>query len=1232
MPGYLKQLEVKDFKSYKGKKIIPFKKFTAVIGPNGCGKSNLMDAISFVLGEKTSNLRVKSVKELIHGAPIKRPVASTAYVTAHYMEEQDDGQEKEIIFHRKILGSGTEYRINGNTVTPKEYQEKLESIGILIKAKNFLVFQGAIESIAMKTPKERTGMFEKISSSGELATEYEAKKSTMTKTEEETNFSLNKKKGVTAEKKEAKAEKEEAEKYQKLKQDLSDAKLEAQLFKLYHAEIEINNIFQEVKGENKELERILSRKKTIEEHFKSKKAESAKLSREQALVEKKMNDKESELNRKRPMYIKAKEKRDHAVTKLEETRKSLAKTKEQQRRQQKEIEDVNRELEEVKKMAEQFEADFSEESEGQSLELMGTQMEEYLKLKEEAGKQGTALQMQLDKVNRDQKSDQEALEQCNYRKNELLARQKHLEDKKRSLRERLTQLDDYIKTNVDSVNKHRGDYEDIERRVRTAQTQCREMEDLLSTVQNELNEAKTDKHASARQVRKAEILESMTKLFPGVHGRLVDLCEPVHKRYAIAITKVLGKNMDAVVTDTEQTARDCIQYNKEQRGEPITFLPLDSIQTRPINEQLRQLGGTAKLVIDVIHFKPPTIKKALQYACGNAIVCDNMEEARKFAFSGSERRKTVSLDGTMFERSGVMSGGLSDIRAKAKRWDQKHVDSLKRRRDKYVADIKELQRERRKEADLSAMKSQIDGLENRLKFAKKDKETTEGQGLRNCVKEMETNAVAIDELEPDFEKYQRQIKGREKEIRKLADRLNAVQDEIFAEFCVTIGVENIRQYEEKQLKAVQEKQEKKLEFTKQQSRLNNQLEYLTSRDYQAHLKKLEKSITAEEKEIEKLRNIEKDHLEEIDQDTSELDRLRLEFGATKNKIEEKESEIKEIRKSLTANAKEESTLQKKVTSKERQLEEKLADRHNFFQQCKLEDIKLPLKKGSLNDISDQTSSSHTDEDTDGNESLGSSQIARRIYEKESHIEVDFHKLPRKFKELSDAKEIKSTLQEIESRNSKLEATLSRIAAPNMKAMDKLDDVQARLKETSNEFESIRKRARKAKMEFEAVKKQRYDRFMNSFEHVSNKIDDIYKELSNNPSAQAFLGAENNEEPYLEGIGYNCVAPGKRFRPMDNLSGGEKTVAALALLFAIHSYQPAPFFVLDEIDAALDNTNINRVARYIKEQTHKNFQCIVISLKEEFYCKADALVGITLEPDMDCTTTKVFSLDLTQYPE
>merc|ERR1740133_381282 len=108
--------------------------------------------------------------------------------------------------------------------------------------------------------------------------------------------------------------------------------------------------------------------------------------------------------------------------------------------------------------------------------------------------------------------------------------------------------------------------------------------------------------------------------------------------------------------------------------------------------------------------------------------------------------------------------------------------------------------------------------------------------------------------------------------------------------------------------------------------------------------------------------------------------------------------------------------------------------------------------------------------------------------------------------------------------------------------------------------------------------------------------------------KAYLSLENTEEPYLHGTQYTAMPPAKRFRDMDQMSGGKKTVAALALLFAIHSYHPAPFFVLDEVDAALDNVNVTKVSNYIRQRAHKDgLQCLVISLKDTFYTKADGLV-------------------------
>uniref|UniRef100_A0A8C5RUK3 RecF/RecN/SMC N-terminal domain-containing protein n=1 Tax=Laticauda laticaudata TaxID=8630 RepID=A0A8C5RUK3_LATLA len=199
--GYLKLLLVENFKSWQGQQCIgPFKKFTCIIGPNGSGKSNIMDALSFVMGEKTSNLRVKHIQELIHGAHVGKPVSSSGRVTMVYVEE--NGEEKR--FSRIIRGSGSEFLINDTTVNRSMYTKALAEIGIIARAKNCLVYQ-----VNICKPKERTQLFEQISTSGELATEYTEKKRDLQKAEEDAQFSYNKKKNVAAECKCAKLEKEE---------------------------------------------------------------------------------------------------------------------------------------------------------------------------------------------------------------------------------------------------------------------------------------------------------------------------------------------------------------------------------------------------------------------------------------------------------------------------------------------------------------------------------------------------------------------------------------------------------------------------------------------------------------------------------------------------------------------------------------------------------------------------------------------------------------------------------------------------------------------------------------------------------------------------------------------------------------------------------------------------------------------------------------------------------------
>ncbi len=232
------------------------------------------------------------------------------------------------------------------------------------------------------------------------------------------------------------------------------------------------------------------------------------------------------------------------------------------------------------------------------------------------------------------------------------------------------------------------------------------------------------------------------------------------------------------------------------------------------------------------------------------------------------------------------------------------------------------------------------------------------------------------------------------------------------------------------------------------------------------------------------------------------------------------------------------SIQKQLNALENKLEQKRAERHSLLKSCKMDGIAIPMSKGSIDDVDDGGpggESSQMDDVGDvsssqRNASSSSSQPSQVMYAKEAKIVVNYDQLPDQYKDLDDDGDIAKAEKAMAKEIADLQKTLDRIQAPNMKALAKLDAAREKFQETNEEFEAARKKARKAKQAFERVKKERFDKFMDCFEHVSNEIDRTYKALARNQGAQAFLGPENPEEPYLDGINYNCVAPGKRFQP------------------------------------------------------------------------------------------------------
>ncbi|KYO44782.1 structural maintenance of chromosomes protein 1A isoform A [Alligator mississippiensis] len=1220
--GYLKLLTMENFKSWRGRQSVgPFMRFTCVIGPNGSGKSNLMDALSFVMGERTANLRVKNIQELIHGAHVGKPVSSVASVKMVYCEE--NGKEK--TFARIIQGSSSEFLFNDKPVSQSVYTAELEKIGIIVKARNCLVFQGEVESIAMKKPKERTQLFEQISNSRGLTEEYEKKKKKMQQADQDTQFNFNQKKNAAAERKHAKLENEEAERYQMLLGELKENRIQLQLFQLYHNEKKIEFLQNKLDEKNTEIRSKKDSLSNAEDTFKAKKKVCGILNRDQQSIEKKMKTVEASLSQKRPRYIKAKENTSHQIKKVDMAKKCLKDNEKQYGAQKQGIQEMEIELADIETAWATFKKKVEEEmvQRGTDIELEESQLDRYKQLKELVRKKVATLMQQLEKLQWEQKADQEKMALDQRKQKEIEESIKQVEEQIEDHKKRIEKLEEYTKACTDSLTEKRKQEETLTAEIENSRIRMAEVNEELNKLYDELQNARIDYHEGKRQQMRAEILESLKRLYPdSVFGRLLDLCHPIHKKYQLAVTKVFGSYMNAIVVTTEKIARNCIRFLKEERVEPETFLALDYLDIKPINEKLRELKGS-KMMIDVVQTPLASLKKVLQFVCGNSLVCETIKEAKQIAFDGPLRLKTVALDGTLFLKSGVISGGSSDLRFKARRWDEKDINKMKEKRDNLANELKELMKIRRKETDLKQLQAQCQGTQTRLKYSQSELEILKKKQLANFYKEKSKLESELVNIKSECAMLNEGLAQRVRKMEEFQKKINEVEDSIFQEFCEEIGVENIRVYEQEHVKQQEEIDRKRLEFENQKTRLSIQLEFSRGQ-LQKQINKisaLKEAVHKDEAEIVNLKKDEEKCLLMVNEVMEEQQHLKDRLMTQKSEVTKAQSEIEEARKILLALNKEAGKLQREATAIEASLEQKRLGRHNRLLECKVQDLRIDLLWGSLDEVSEIELGSE----------IESTQMTADIYEREGAIQIDYSGLAEDLKDLQSDGEIEAHLKQLQQQAASKENILLRTAAPNLRALNKLQIVKDKFQESVDAFEASRKEARLCRHGFEQVKKRRYELFRKCFEHVSVAIDQIYKKLCRNSSAQAFLCPENPEEPYLGGISYNCVAPGKRFMPMDNLSGGEKTMAALALMFAIHSFCPAPFLILDEVDAALDNTNIGKVSSFIKEQAQEQFQMIVISLKEEFYSRADALIGVCPEQD-DFMFSRVFTLDLTAYSD
>ena len=1178
-----------------------------------------MDAISFVLRCKTEITRSKRLKELVHRGPT---AGRGTYVKLDFVKE--DGEHVE--FMRSITSSGSsEFYVNGQKKSKKEYDSALEELDILVKTQNFLVFQGNVQNIASQSPKELTHLIEEVSSSGQYRGEYDQLKKDKDEAEEAAVINYHRRKTCSRESRQYKAQKDEALFFQKLVDKQAETQLQNVLFQLFYIERDLKKHQKVLETEKGKFDNETRIQEEVHEKIAEIKKERGRVQKQILKVESQAAKNRKEIEKVDPETSKLGGKASHAKKKIQTFEERLEKLGLERKSQMKEIKSLEYELSQVQSVASHFEKQHENELSQYQLSLTPAQETQFQKLKAEASKTTAKLSQELAVFKSQQNIAVEKIESLKINRTELEERRQRLQESLHGLVERKSnvtghaeRLSTELESNRKQLNSLRGDNERFRQKQEELQKNIEELEEFLQS-------ARVSNRENEREKAQKETLDTLKRLFSGVRGRLLDLCKIRQNKYNVAVTVAMGSHMNSIVVDDRKTAMDCLQFIKTERLGHFTFLPLDFVKVKPIDQSVRQLGGSKKLVLDVIDYDP-SIEKAVLFAVGNTVVCDTLDEARRLCFGrkGGKNYRCVSLDGSLINKSGMMTGGISGVEEKSKRWSEKDYSKKKKEKEDAVAELAEVKRSLRSQAFEEKLHTQCKSMENTLSHFQSDLKETESK-IAFFDQQIKATVADLAQIEKEIQECEKGLDlEREEELK---ENIQSIEEKIFAPLSAEVGVENIQQFQEKRYDLEKKKTEKILQYKTQISRLENQLEFEKG-------KELDRKIEEVERNIEKLQKILEECEEELKKHKRSEEKLRGEQNKLRQQHQDKKKTLKglhdqflSLKNESEKMAKNCTAITKSINGHESEIYALRNKRTQIFRDCKLKQIDLPFVSQDVEmaDVSLEGSQSSTDT------ASGSSQQQGILDEEtEDPPEIDFSQLPKKDRTIKRAADYESRCREFEEKIQGIGLQLEKIA-PNMKATTQFKNAEDRLNSAKSELDDARLIAQKATESFNQVKEKRKQKFMEAFVHIRDNIDRIYKELTmgaNHPGGNAYLVVENTEEPYLGGIKYNAMPPRKRYLDLEQLSGGEKTVAALALIFSIHTFQPSPFFVLDEIDAALDPGNVGRVAKYLKSCVRKgSFQCIVISLKPKLFQECDALIGVYRDQKDVCS--KTLSLNLAE---
>lgn len=1166
---YLKSIEVQGFKSFANKITFEFHNgITGIVGPNGSGKSNVADAVRWVLGEQSAKqLRGGNMQDVIFSGTETRKPLGFAYVaiTLDNSDHQLPVEYEEVTVARRLYRSGeSEYLLNGTSCRLKDVNEMFYDTGIG-KEGYSIIGQGQIDKILSGKPEERRELFDEAAG----IVKFKRRKAAALKKLEEEQQNLTRVNDILSELGRQltplERQSETARIYLKKKEELKELDIfmfleEMRRIKEQLAQVEekygiaqkdlreTTRNFETTKTEYEELEREIEELDEKIQKFREDSTQKALLKQQ---LEGQVNVLREQIHAARQSDTQYRERVAH----LEE---EIARRREDAEGYRKEKEQLDQQLAEVEAAHEGAQKEFRD------LAIEIHNLEE--KVEEGKNEIIEILNQRASTKGKMQRYDA-MMEQISLRRTELnqkLLRLKSEAAQQKDAKERYEKEQLEIDENIEKLTRRNNHCEDEIKRYQA----------LISKGSKELDIGQTAYH---REASRLESLKNITerydgygnsirrvmeqkKRMPGIRGVVADLIK-VQKDYETAIETALGGSIQNIVTDNENTAKEMIAFLKKNRFGRATFLPLTSMKNKKsfTNGAALKEPGVIGVASDLVSVKAE-YEGLASYLLGRTLVVDNIDNAIAIARKYQYSLRMVTIEGESLNPGGSLTGGAF----------KNNSNLLGRRReiDELEKSVELLQK------DMEAKQAELEDFRNK-RNALRDEMTELNEQLQEQYLRDNTVRMNLKSMTAKKEEIARSYEGLKQENRELENQSAEIRensDSIRLELEASAG------------------QEKALEdsITASQNALEERkkLEALKSRNLEAaHLEtaNITSKIGFLEENLSRLSEEEKS-LE------VQMDSLKESLENARTDVEKKEKDIEEIQKTIEKARQEaledESLMQEYLNKKE----EMNRNHKSFFE-------KRDELSGRMNLLDKECFRL-----TSQKEKLEENQENQVNYMWEEYEITYRQALERTPGEPMEHGEIKKALALVRDE-------IRKLGNVNVNAIEEYKELSERYEFLHTQHEDLVQAEQTLLNIIEELDTGMRRQFEEKFSQIRLEFDKAFKELFG--GGKGTLELDEDEDILEAGIRIISQPPGKKLQNMMQLSGGEKALTAIALLFAIQNLKPSPFCLLDEIEAALDDSNVTRYAKYLHKLT-KNTQFIIITHRRGTMTAADRLYGITMQ--------------------